>query len=146
MAASSSSIGTPATNPRSIQMVKGTTAAVYSTETPTTLLRSPAVDSILYCAMNRPSAGSIWTNSTATTNARRPRNRNRLMARAARNANTSTATTVVPVIARLMRSAEPNEPPSSTARKLASVGLVGRNDGVAERRRASGVSADSTIQ
>src|SRR5665647_116340 len=146
IAASSSSTGTPATNPRSIHTVKGTIVAVYSTDTPITELSRPTDESILYCAMNRPSAGSIWMNSTARMNDRRPENRYRLTASAARKANASTARTVTSVTARLIRSAAGKLDPPITAVKLWIVGLVGRNDGVAERSRAAGVNAERTIQ
>ena len=51
------------------------------------LLSRPSSLIILYCATNRPSAGSIWMTRIASTNAVRPRNRNRLIATAARKAN-----------------------------------------------------------
>ena len=43
------------------------------------------------------SAGIIWTTSTVTRNALRPRNRNRARATAARKATTSASTTTMPV-------------------------------------------------
>ena len=50
---------------------------------------------ILYCAMNRPSAGSIWMSSTASTKVVRPRKRKRLIATAARNAKRMQKNTTV---------------------------------------------------
>ena len=96
--------------------------------------------------MNRPSAGSIWMNSTARTKDRRPRNLKRLMARAARKARTSTTATTVRVIARLIRSAEPKPELETTLEKFDQVAWVGRKFGGTWRRRAFGVKANRTIQ
>ena len=60
--------------------------------------------------MKRPSAGSICTMSTAITKLRRPRNRNRLIATAARNAKIMQKNTTVSVMATLMPRALKNEP------------------------------------
>ena len=81
MAASSRSAGTPgdeaAQHPDRERHDRGD---VEDGSAPMTLLSRPSELIILYCAMNRPSAGSIWISRSASTNDSRPRNRKRLIA------------------------------------------------------------------
>ena len=100
----------------------------------------------LYWAMNSPSAGSIWMSSTASTNDRRPRKRNRLIASAARNANARQKTTVISATATLIPSAGKNVPPSTTALKLSNEPPNGSQVGVVFCRVTFGSSDEFTIQ
>ncbi len=72
--------------------------------------------SILYWLMNSPSTGIIWISSSVTMKLLRPRNRNLVTARAARNAKVSETATVPTVTPRLIQSASKNRPPVSTRR------------------------------
>jgi hypothetical protein len=96
--------------------------------------------------MNRPSAGSICTSSTATTKLLRPRNRKRLIATAARNANTMHTSTTSSVMPMLMPSAEKNEPSARAPVKLLSVPLIGKKVGMNDCRMIVGRKAEFTIQ
>src|SRR6187402_1728748 len=111
------------------------------TETPMMVLRRWSEDTILYWAMKSASAGSICTNRMTSTNVRRPRKRNREIARAARKANARQTTNVTAVIATDHPSARTkpeskstalklaNEPPNGTKVGLRAVSvLVGRKD------------------
>lgn len=95
--------------------------------------------------MNRPSAGIIWMISTARMKLRRPLNRNRDSASAARNANSSAATTVSPVTIALIRSVS-KKLLSNTRPYADTVPFSGTNDGSAERMRLYGRKELFSIQ
>ena len=113
---------------------------------PIAWLSSPSDVIILYCAMNRPSAGSIWISSSASTKDPRPRKRNRLIASAPRKAIAIAATTVVSVTTSEMVRADPNDGSVATARRLSSEPPKGRNVGVADWSTTLGRKAELSIQ
>src|SRR4051812_5575415 len=146
IAASSRSAGMPATKPRSIQIVNGTTDAMYRMLMPTTEFSRFTDDISLYCAMNRPSAGSICTNRIASTNPVRPRKRKRLIATAARNANSRQTATTSSAITTLMPSAGRNEPPWNTLAKLSKLPPSGTKLGAFEVSTKFDSSDEFSIQ
>ncbi len=93
IAASSSSTGSAATNPRSVHTVNGSTNAMYVAISTGTRLSRSASRSVRYIGMTSASSGTICTIRMTSRYARRPRNRNRATAVAASSA-TSTASTV----------------------------------------------------
>src|SRR5699024_1086750 len=107
-AASSSSCGTPTAKPRSIQMVKGSTLAMYSRESPCTELSMSQESSIEYSEMIIASPGIICTIRMMITKACRPKNANRVAATAARNPKIRATTTVITVTSSELRSASRN--------------------------------------
>ena len=104
IAASSSSNGTPATKPRSVQIVNGRTNTRYVSASPITVFVRWRPSRMRNSEMISASAGIICTISTVTRNAMRPRNRKRASATAARNATTSASTTTTAVTIALLRS------------------------------------------
>src|SRR6478735_11082876 len=117
------------------------------TETPTIELSRPTDDIILYCAMKRPWAGSIWMSSKASTKVLRPRNLKRLIATAPRKAKIRQKKTTMRVIETLMPSAPKNEPSEIAPAKLEAVkSSPGKKCGVNCCSTAFEMNAEFTIQ
>src|SRR5690606_143804 len=110
---------------------------------PSTLLSSPSEDIILYCAMKRPSAGSIWISRIVTMKLTRPRKRKRLIATEARNAHSRHTATDSSVTVTLTLSAE-KKAGVSTRSKLTREPPKGTKVGVADSSSAV-VSMDELI-
>ena len=72
IAASSSSFGTPAMKPRSVQTQNGSTKATYVTITPESLSTCPTRLSAMKSGMISATSGTICTAKITTTKARRP--------------------------------------------------------------------------
>lgn len=108
MAASSSSTGTAATNPRSIQIANGRlNARCTSTSDPRWLSPNAGATSrtdrmTKNSGMVSASTGTICTTSSITSSVVRLRNRKRVSAVAARNETNRLSTTTAPATTRLL--------------------------------------------
>jgi len=133
IAASSISTGTPCRIPRRTQMVKGSTNATYVSERQIRLLRRSRLRRLRNSGISSAGPGTIWIANIATRTARRPRNRNRVSAVAARNATTIENTTAAQVTIRLLRRSMPKYGLSTASAKLLRLSGNGRNFGVPVR-------------
>ena len=85
----------PFTKPRRVQIVNGSTVAMYTADRPMIELSRFHPSISRKVEMIIASAGIIWTMRIVTMKAARLRNRNRVTASAARKAKTSASTTVM---------------------------------------------------
>src|SRR5690606_20435641 len=152
VAASSSSRGTAATKPRSIQMANGRlNARLISTSgaswlSPNAGATWPADCTMKNSGMVSASTGTIWATSSITSSTVRPRKANRVSATADTNDSTIDPPTTSSATTALFRKYRPKFSTSSTRRNASSVGANVHGRGEADRISPSGFTADSTIQ
>src|SRR5262249_15263854 len=146
IAASSSSTGMLATNPRSVQTMNGTMNARYVTITLISVSIAPKLSISRKTGMTSADSGTIWTTRIRIRNARRPRKPKRATPTAAANARARETATTVSTTIRLVRTLVQKNGRETASAKLASVNGAGTSLGSKLRMSRPGLNAVATIQ